>query len=79
VCIVGQVTISTIANELGMILDRSQVRSVGETVAQLYRRRYQRAPPVDFLKSCDGQELRFNLYTRKDEDLIEEALRSMRS
>lgn len=71
-----QVTISTVASELGFSLNREQLRKVGATVAQLYRRRYEKAPEVEYLMLRDAQDTRVNLYSEKDRDLIVAALNS---
>ena len=74
-----QVTISTIASKLGFSLSKTQLQSVGVAAARLYHKRHQMPPPKESLDLGDDEDRRVNLYTKDDEDLIIEALRSMRA
>ena len=69
-------SISTIARELGIVLDREQLIKVGAAVARMYREKNKSAPPKKSLQWADGQDRKVNVYTDEDRDLIVTALLS---
>ena len=67
-------SISVVAKEMGIPLDREQLIKVGATVARLYREKNHSAPPKKSLQWADGVDRRVNVYTDSDRGLIEAAL-----
>ena len=70
----GQTSISLIARELGIVLDREQLIKVGAIVARMYREKNHSAPPKKNLQWADGQDRKVNVYADEDRDLIVAAL-----
>lgn len=69
-------TMSVLATELGMRMDLSQLQRAGIEMAKLYRKRYPDITVIPkHIQKCDGAVRPVNSYTRKDADIMEEAIR----
>ena len=70
----SRTSISAIAKEMGVALDREQLIKVGAMVARLYREKNHSTPPKKSLQWADGVDRKVNVYTDEDRGLIETAL-----
>jgi hypothetical protein len=68
-----QVTISEVARDMGVRLQRGEESCVGRMAAALYRDRHGESPPKH-KRFVDGAVRAINLYFAKDRDLLERAI-----
>ena len=71
-----QVTISEVAQAMGVRLRRGEESSAGKAAAQLYREAHGVNPPKH-KRFVDGAVRSVNLYFEKDRDLLEHAIRAV--
>lgn len=71
----AQITISTVAVQMGVRLDGRALVRAGKKASSLYRARYGESPPKHE-QFCDGRVILANTYTERDRDLVEEAIRA---
>lgn len=67
-------SISTVASDMKMKLDTSDLACVGRIVARKYREKYGK-DPVKHDGMANGQMVKINTYFEKDRDIIEDALK----
>ena len=72
----AQITISTVAVQLGARLSREELKRAGHVASRLYRERRGQAPPKHE-QFCDGRVILANTYTESDRDLVEAAVREV--
>ena len=72
------ITVSTVASQMGIILNTAEAQKVGSLLAKMYFDKYKEAP-AKHEQLVNGAMRLVNSYTERDRDLVQAAIRSLRA